>query len=92
MKQPNIKDLVIDIEGSDEIRAAMAKVKKIKITINIDEDILRTVRKMSDRTGVPYQSLLNRILRGAVSRRKQTESRITRLEKEVSALKNRLPG
>ena len=63
MKQPKLNDLVIDRKATQSIRSAMAKAKKIKITINIDEDSLGILRDMANQTGVPYQKLLNQILK-----------------------------
>lgn len=90
MKQPKLKDLVVDHNGTETMREAMAKVKKIRITVHIDEDILKLLRKMADSTGVPYQRLLNRFLRGAVYGKKTEESRLERLEKELALLKKKL--
>lgn len=58
-----IEDLKVDVKGAQKIRSKMAKTKKVKITINIEEDILAVVRKEADSSGVPYQILINHLLR-----------------------------
>jgi len=90
MKQPKLSDLKIDVSGTKRMRSAMAKVKKIKITVNVDEEILASVRQMSEETGVPYQTLMNKILKDALSSRKKDESRLDHLEREVAELKKKL--
>ena len=66
MKQPNLSDLKIDMQGTNRIRSKMAKAKKIKITINLDEDLLVLVKEQADESGTPYQSLINRLIRRAL--------------------------
>lgn len=90
MKQPKLSDLVMDMKGTKEIRAKMTKAKKIKITINIDEDSLSLLRKLSGDTGAPYQSLLNQVLKEGLSKRSATESRLERIEKELEKLKRKV--
>lgn len=90
MKQPKLSDLKIDVKGTKQMRARMAKARKIKITINIDEDILESLRDKADASGIPYQSLLNRLLRQAVEKSSEKDSRLERLEREVQALKKKI--
>ena len=92
MKQPKIKDLKIDLKGTKNVRSRMAKAKKIKITINIDEDLLEALKLRSDESGVPYQVLLNRLLRASISGQMHgaEQSRLDRLEKDVATLKRKL--
>ena len=66
MKQPKLSDLKIDTKGTKAMRKMMAKAKKIKITVNVDEDLLVELKHMAEETGTPYQSLLNRVLKDAV--------------------------
>lgn len=68
----------------------MAKSKKVKITINFDSDILEEVKKLAENTGAAYQSLLNKIVRDSLIKKKAEETRLDRLEKEIKALKKRL--
>ena len=90
MKQPRLSDLKIDAQGTKAVRKLMAKSKKVKITVNVDEDLLVELRKMSVESGVPYQTLLNRTLREAVYANKDQGSRLDRIEKELDRLKKKL--
>lgn len=90
MKQPNLSDLVLDQKGTNELRAKMAKTKKIKITINIDEDSLDTLREISEKSGAPYQKLLNQALREGLKKRLESESRLDRIERELEKLKKKV--
>lgn len=87
MKEPRLKDLVIDDKGTRQIRRKMAVARSVKITINIDKDSLDILRAKAAETGVPYQRLLNQILNRALQNDTQTESRLDRLEKEITRLK-----
>ena len=90
MKQPKLNELVIDRRGTKEIRSKMKRSKKIKITINVDEDSLVLLRKMSSETGAPYQKLLNQILKEGLSKRSEAESRLDRIEKELKRIKREI--
>ena len=90
MKQPKLNELVIDRRGTKEIRSKMKRSKKIKITINIDEDSLVLLRKMSSETSAPYQKLLNQILKDGLSKRSDAESRLDRIEKELKRIKREI--
>jgi predicted DNA binding CopG/RHH family protein len=90
MKQPKVSDLVIDRKGTKQMRAEAAKTRKIKITINIDQDSLDSLREMAGETGAPYQKLLNQILREGLRKRGEAESRLDRIEKELARLKKQV--
>ncbi|MCB0351717.1 MAG: BrnA antitoxin family protein [Bdellovibrionales bacterium] len=90
MKKPKISDLEYDEKGTKKIRHAIARAKKIKITVNIDEDVLGALKVIADKTGMPYQTLLNRLLRQSVGNKEAEVSRIERLEKDVALLKKKL--
>jgi predicted DNA binding CopG/RHH family protein len=92
MKQPSLNDLKVDKKGTKAIRKMMAKAKKVKITINVDEDILLDLRKLANTQGTPYQTLLNRVLKDAVNSRVQEGSRLDKLEREVERLKKKIPA
>ena len=85
-----MNDLVVDKKGTARVRAEIAKSKKIKITINIDQDSLETLRQMSGKTGAPYQKLLNQILKEGLSKRDESETRLERIEKELEKLKKKV--
>lgn len=87
MKEPRLNDLVIDDKGTQQIRRKMAAARSVKITINIDKDSLDVLRAKAAETGIPYQRLLNQFLNRALQNDAQTESRLDRLEKEITRLK-----
>ena len=87
MKEPRLKDAVIDDKGTRQIRRKMAIARSVKITINIDKDSLDILRAKAAETGVPYQRLLNQILNRALQNDTQTKSRLDRLEEEITKLK-----
>lgn len=90
MKQPKLSDLKIDSKGTKALRKMMTKAKKIKITVNVDEDLLAELRQMAEETGTPYQSLLNKVLKDAVMGKKAEGTRLDRLEREVERLKKKI--
>lgn len=90
MKQPKMANLRVDAAGTKKMRAAMRQARSIKITINIDADSLGALRETAERTGVPYQRLLNNILREGLANQTVTEDRLTRIEKELARLKKKL--
>lgn len=90
MKEPKLSELEIDQRGTRQIRQTMTKTKAVKITINIDKENLDILRDKAAKTGVPYQRLLNRLLTKALQSEKDTESRLTRLEREVTKLKKKI--
>lgn len=90
MKEPKIDNLKVNADETKAIKAGMQKGSSIKITINIDADTLKKIRSISDETGVPYQRLMNRILRDSLDGNEDTENRLDKLEKELSELKEKL--
>jgi predicted DNA binding CopG/RHH family protein len=90
MKQPKLSDLRVDTKGTKQTRDQAAKIKKIKITINVDQDSLDALRSISTKTGAPYQKLLNQILKEGLQNRLAAESRLDRLEKELERLKKKI--
>ena len=90
MKQPKKTHLRIDTAGTKKVRDAMRKAQRIKITINVDADSLTALRNAAQRTGVPYQRLLNNILKEGLASQSVTEDRLERIEKELARLKKKL--
>jgi len=90
MKEPKLNELEIDNRGTQQIRRKMAAAKSVKITINIDKGNLDILRAKAATTGVPYQRLLNKFLNKALQSDAKTESRLDRLEKEVTRLKRKI--
>ncbi len=90
MKQPKLNNLKIDQNGTKVIRTKMTKSKKIKITINIDEDLLYSLRNDAEKAGIPYQSFINRLLRTSFNQSKINESRLDKLEREIKKINKKL--
>lgn len=96
MKAPKLKDLKTDEKETQRIHQHFKKNSKVKITINIDQDTLLQIRQKSEKTGVPYQTLLNQILKKSLNNLHSDgssasfESRLLRLEKEILKLKKKL--
>lgn len=65
----------------------MSGNKSIKITINIDAEVLEKFRNMADESGVPYQRLINRTLAEGLEDKQTLDSRLKRVEKELKSLK-----
>ena len=89
MKQPSLGNLRRDNAGTRSIRAA-AKKGSVKITINIDRESLEMLRAMAQETGVPYQRLLNSLLKEGMKGRETIQSRMDRLEYELKKVKRNL--
>jgi predicted DNA binding CopG/RHH family protein len=89
MKQPKLSDLRLDQAGTRKIRAA-TRNGSVKITINIDRDSLALLRTMAENTGIPYQRLLNALLKEGLKERETIPSRIERIEQELRKMKRRL--
>lgn len=90
MKQPKLNDLVIDRKSTKDIRSRMSKAKKVKITINIDEDSLSMLKSLAENTGAPYQKLLNQVLKEGLATRSSSETRLDRIERELEKLKKKV--
>ena len=90
MKKPNVNNLKVDSTETKRIHAAMARQKSIKITINIDAATLAKFRSMADKSGVPYQRLINRTLSESLIAEAVAQSRLERIEKELKALKKKI--
>ena len=90
MKQPKFSNLSIDRRGTQVIRKQMSKSKKVKITINIDQDSLESLRAIAGQSGASYQKLLNHILREGLSKKADSESRLDKIESEIAKLKKKI--
>ena len=90
MKEPKLNELKFDAAETRRIRRSAGARQAVKITINLDGDTLALLRRDADATGIPYQRLINQVLRENVKARVSTESRLTRQERELAALKKRL--
>lgn len=90
MKQPKIDDLKVNREETKKIRSRIAKSKKIKITINVEVETLKELRRLAEEKGASYQKLLNQILKSGLSEKQNMESRVERLEKELERIKRKM--
>ena len=90
MKQPKLSDLKIDKTGTKALRKAMASSKSVKITINIENDSLTAIKDLASETGIPYQRLLNQLLKEALDKKVQNNDRLDKMEKELSQIKQKL--
>jgi len=87
VRKPRISDLKVDAAGTRRLRAAMAGRGSVKITINVDADSLVKLKALSADSGIPYQRLLNRILRERLSREDTVHPRLDRIEKDLARVK-----
>ena len=92
MRKPRISDVKVDAAGTRRLRAEMAGRRSVKITINVDAESLAKLRELSADSGVPYQRLLNSILRERLSRADTVHARLDRIEKELARVKKTLAG
>ena len=90
MKQPKPSELKRDAKGTARMRRKMARTKRIKITINVDEESIAKLKHLSEESGVPYQNLLNQVLKAGLEQRTSSNSRLDQLEREVEKLKKRI--
>jgi hypothetical protein len=65
----------------------MAKAKNIKITINVDAASLAPLKELAAESGIPYQRLLNIILKEGLERKSTLESRIEKIERDLREMK-----
>ena len=90
MRKPKISELRSNSGETTRIRKSMARKRSVKITINIDHATLASFRHLAEKTGVPYQRLINRSLADSLVAEAAAESRLERVEREVKALKKKL--
>lgn len=90
MKQPKRNEVKLNKKATLAMRKKAVGTKKIKITINFDEDILSEIKKLARNMGAPYQTLLNKMVRDSLKVKKTQEGRLDQLEKEVRALKRKV--
>ncbi len=90
MRKPRIRDLKVDAVGTRRLRMEMARRASVKITINVDADSLSKLKALSADSGVPYQRLLNRILKERLATADTIHSRLDRIERELARVKKTL--
>lgn len=90
MKQPNLRHLKIDQEGTELIRRAIRKKGRVTITVNLGAADLRARKTHAKNGGIPYQRLLNRLLTTTVFQQESIQSRLARLEQELRKIKRQV--
>jgi predicted DNA binding CopG/RHH family protein len=90
MRKPSISNLKVDRAGTRKIQAEMATRGSVKITINVDANSLAKLKRLSAESGVPYQRLLNSILKERLTKTSSVQSRLDRIEKELVQVKKKL--
>nr|DAF67500.1 MAG TPA: antitoxin [Caudoviricetes sp.] len=60
-----------EYDFSDARKNPYAKKLKRQVTINIDADTIDYFKSMADRSGIPYQTLINLYLSDCVTNRRQ---------------------
>ena len=62
--------------------------KKLQKTIRLDENVLDWLMKEGEKRGIPYQTLLNSILKNAMNNRSlDLEERLSRIEEKLNLRK-----
>lgn len=87
MKQPKLRHLKLDREGTEIIRNALRKKGRVTITVNLDAADLRVQKTHSKKAGIPYQRLLKTLLATTVSQQESMQSRLAQLEQELRKIK-----
>jgi len=90
VKKPRISDLKVDAAGTRRLRTEMAGGGSVKITINVDANSLAKLKALSADSGVPYQRILNRILKERLSEAETVHARLDRIEKDLARVKKTL--
>jgi uncharacterized protein (DUF4415 family) len=65
-----------EYDFSKGVRGKFYRGQKIQKTIRLDKDIIETCQKMADRNGIPYQTLINLILRKFISEKRSLEIKL----------------
>lgn len=77
MKKNNIDNEVIimlnEYDFSNAKKNPYAKKLKKQITINIDNDTVEYFKTLSDKSGIPYQTLINLYLTDCAQNKKKLE-------------------
>lgn len=89
-KEPKLRKLKKSKRETNAVRSRMSKNKSVKITINIDSESLSKLKQLSDETGVPYQRMLNNLLKESLNEKTTLELRVNKIEKELRKLRKLL--
>lgn len=75
------------VMGDVEMLPDVKPTARLRISIMIPEDVLEDLRKIAADEGLPYQTLINQILRNAVNGVEPVHQQLDRIEKMIAALK-----
>lgn len=89
MKQPSLGRLKIDRAATSRLRAALAHGNRVTITVTLERESLQALKRLSVKSGIPYQRLFNRLLTTSTARHDTIQGRLTRLEQELRKIKRR---
>jgi predicted DNA binding CopG/RHH family protein len=67
MREPKLKNLKVDIAETTKLRRALKEQKLVNFTINLDADSLEAVKKEAWASGIPYQRLVNKLLKESLA-------------------------
>jgi len=90
VRRPRISDVKVDTVRTRTLRAEMAGRRSVKITINLDAESLAKLKELSADSGIPYQRLLNGLLKERLAKADTVHSRLDRIEKELARVKKTL--
>ena len=90
MRKPHVRDMRVDAAGTRRLRTEMTARRSVKITINVDADSLTKLKALSAESGIPYQRLLNRILKEHLGTVDTLAARLDRIERELARVKKTL--
>ncbi len=62
-----------EYDFSKSVKNPYAKKLKSRTTIRLDEDIIEYFQKLADKSGVPYQTLINLYLKDCMETRRQPD-------------------
>jgi hypothetical protein len=72
------------------MRAALSNKSRVTITVNLDADSLRALQTLPNKSGIPYQRLLNRALTIGITQQASIQTRLDRLERELRKIKRHI--
>ena len=70
-----------EYDFSKGIRGRFHRMKKVQKTLRLDEDVLEHFQRLAERTGIPYQTLINMSLRKFANEETELVIKLDRREK-----------
>ena len=90
MKKPELSNLRFNEQETKKLKSKLGPRKSIKVTINIDTEVLNAIKEISSKTGVPYQRLINKLLSEDIKEHSNEKDRLDKMELEIEAIKKKL--